>query len=43
MMMLEMMYMMQAQVCDFISAYPWLPYGKTKRETGDVSWKQKIY
>jgi len=37
---LEMMHTLQAQVCGCISAHPWLPHQKTKRETSDASKSQ---
>jgi len=37
---LEMMHMLQAQVCSYISARPGLLHQKTKRETSDASKSQ---
>jgi len=37
---LEMMHILQAQVCGCISAYPGLPHQKTKRENSDASKSQ---
>jgi len=37
---LEMMHILQAQVCGCIRAHPGLPHQKTKRETSDASKSQ---
>jgi len=37
---LEMMHILQAQVCGYISAHPGLLHQKTKRETSDASKSQ---
>jgi len=37
---LEMMHILQAQVCSCTSAHPGLPHQETKRETSDASKSQ---